>query len=515
MDTTAAGPTVGSVAARPELGLRVLAGAGQLDRPVTTAHVSELVDPAPWLHGGELLMTTGLQLGTGAADLDAYVDRLAAAGVACLALGTGARLTHEQVPPALVAAAERAALPLLEVPERTPFLAVTETVFAHVASARYAEQVRALEAQRALTAAAVHPGGVAAVATALATLTGLDVLVADATALPLAASPDAAAAALRADLVPGLDRLRAHGLRASTSVQQPGRDVRVHPLGAQRLRGFLVCAGVTVPGPYERQLVAGAVSLLTLELERRHRAGDAERRRRGTAARALLQEPVSPAAAADLLRSVGLAARSLRVVTLRVPAADAGVLAAHVELLEASLPTVLASSDDPGLVLVLDPPPDLATVVQRAVAAEGGRATAGVGGPVPPADAARSARQARRAADVAAGTPGRVVDVLALASTKLLLASQAPDAVTAYADAVLGPLDQAGRAGTLLPSLRAFLESNGSWEDAAARLGIHRHTLRQRLRRVEELTGRRLDSGHDRMELLLAFDARDVDLLSG
>jgi purine catabolism regulatory family protein/PucR-like helix-turn-helix protein len=494
------GPTVGSVADQPELGLRVLTGHDDLDRPVTTAHASELADPTPWMHGGELLMTTGMGLGTEGAALAAYVERLAEAGVACLAFGTGTRLSHDEVPAALVDAAERAGLPLLEVPEHTPFLAVTETVFAHLASARYAEQLRALEAQRTLTAAAVHPGGVAAVVSTLATLSDLDVLATDATGGPLAASPEAAAAPLRADLVPDLDRLRAHGLRAGTSVQSPGRDVRVHPLGAQRLRGFLLCAGTTAPGPYERQLVAAAVSLLTLELERRHRAGDAERRRRGQAARALLQEPES---AVETLRSVGLRARTVRAIALRGDGVDA-----QIELLEAELPAVLVSPDDPGLLLVLDPPPDLAAVVERT---RGGHALAGLGGPVVPADAARSARQARRAAELAGGGAGAVVDVLALASTKLLLALQSPDAVAAYADAVLGPLDRADQAGTLLPSLRAYLESNGSWEEAAARLGIHRHTLRQRLRRVQELTGRRLDSGHDRMELLLAFEARDVE----
>ena len=39
-------------------------------------------------------------------------------------------------------------------------------------------------------------------------------------------------------------------------------------------------------------------------------------------------------------------------------------------------------------------------------------------------------------------------------------------------------------------SLEAFIEENGQWERAARRLYCHRHTLRYRIRRVEELTGR-------------------------
>ena len=491
---TGAAPTVASVAGDRRLGLEVLAGAGALARPVLAAHTSELRDPTPWLHGGELLMTTGLQLDGGAEGLAAYVDRLAAAGVACLAVGTGPALTHAVVPEAVVRAAERAGLPLLEVPESTPFLAVTETVFAQLAAAQYAEQVRALDAQRALTAAAVHPGGPAAVAAALAALTGTQVLVADRSGAVVAGSPE-----LREDLLPDLDRLRAHGLHGSASSAAPGRDVRVQPLGARVLRGFLVCAGAAAPGPFERQLAAVAVGLLTLELERRHEAADADRARRADVARALLAGRLPDEAAADLLAQVGVRTTSLRVAVLRGAADD---VQAAVEALTVAQPDLL-----------LVPGPDGATVVLPGGPADWpvpAGVAVGLGAEVRPGAASRSARQAGRASLVAQERGGGVVDVLALASVRLLLA-QVPDGAGAYADAVLGPVEQAGpRGDALLTSLRVFLERNGSWEEAAGLLGLHRHTLRQRMRRVEELTGRRLDAGHDRMELLLALAARDL-----
>ena len=68
--------------------------------------------------------------------------------------------------------------------------------------------------------------------------------------------------------------------------------------------------------------------------------------------------------------------------------------------------------------------------------------------------------------------------------------------------------------GHLIPSLRAFLERNARWEAAAAELFVHRHTLRYRMRKVEELTGRNLSSARDRMEFFLAQRARDM-LASG
>jgi purine catabolism regulator len=62
----------------------------------------------------------------------------------------------------------------------------------------------------------------------------------------------------------------------------------------------------------------------------------------------------------------------------------------------------------------------------------------------------------------------------------------------------------------LLRSLEAFLEQNGHWERAARALYCHRHTLRYRIRRIEELTGRDLSRAQDRIEFWLALRAREL-----
>ena len=56
----------------------------------------------------------------------------------------------------------------------------------------------------------------------------------------------------------------------------------------------------------------------------------------------------------------------------------------------------------------------------------------------------------------------------------------------------------------------AFIECNGQWERAARALYCHRHTLRYRIRRVEELTGRSLDSARDRIDFWLALRGREL-----
>src|ERR1044072_2511653 len=145
--TTRMAPSLRTVVRRT--GLRPLAGT--LDSVVRWVAVSELEDPTPYLEGDELLLTTGMRL---EGDFSQYVARLVARGVAGLALGVG--LSHEEVPPALLAAATAAGLPLLEVPRETPFSGIGKAVSDLLAAEQYDEITRAFAAQGRLTRAALR-----------------------------------------------------------------------------------------------------------------------------------------------------------------------------------------------------------------------------------------------------------------------------------------------------------------------------------------------------------------------
>ncbi|WP_284117683.1 PucR family transcriptional regulator [Streptomyces fragilis] len=156
--------------ARGDLGLVRLAGPEEAD--VHWAQVSEMADPLPYLLGGELLLTAGVQVppSAGAAYFGAYVRRILEAGGA--ALGFGVAPVHDTVPGELVAACEAHDLPLLEVPRRTTFSAVARAVGELVARARLAELRRVAEAQRSLAAAASRPDPVPSVLRQLAAALG-------------------------------------------------------------------------------------------------------------------------------------------------------------------------------------------------------------------------------------------------------------------------------------------------------------------------------------------------------
>jgi purine catabolism regulator len=140
----------------------------------------------------------------------------------------------------------------------------------------------------------------------------------------------------------------------------------------------------------------------------------------------------------------------------------------------------------------------------------------GVSEPARYADLTVAFRQATRAADVGCHTGQEITWFADVAGPGLLRLVEA-ECGYAFADSLLSTLEQhdaAGR-GDLVKSLRVWLEHHGQWDPSAARLGVHRHTLRHRMRKVEQLLGSSLDSPDVRAELWLALQLRRERDLSG
>ena len=125
----------------------------------------------------------------------------------------------------------------------------------------------------------------------------------------------------------------------------------------------------------------------------------------------------------------------------------------------------------------------------------------------------RSLIQARQAAGLARmrRPPEGFVAYERAESHALLLALQDEEVLSSFRDSLLGPLEEYdARHGTaLLATLKEFLSSGGRWQETARRLHIHVNTLRHRLARCEELTGRSLSSIDDRVDFYIALRTRE------
>ncbi|MEV5375197.1 MULTISPECIES: PucR family transcriptional regulator [Streptomyces] len=139
-----------------------------------------------------------------------------------------------------------------------------------------------------------------------------------------------------------------------------------------------------------------------------------------------------------------------------------------------------------------------------------GRLTLGVSAAVHSAEGLRGAlEEARHARRVAAARPGRVCAAghQELASHVLLLPFVPDDVRRAFTARLLDPLrdyDRRHRA-ELIPTLEAFLDCDGSWTRCATRLHLHVNTLRYRVGRIEQLTGRDLSRLEDKLDFFLAL----------
>ncbi|MER7860969.1 PucR family transcriptional regulator [Amycolatopsis japonica] len=480
--------TLAALVAERSLGLRVRAAEAALDRPIGWVHPTELTDPQAFLEGGELLLTTGLALDETTSP--GYIRRLVDAGVAGLGFGVG--LSHESIPRSLVDTADEVGLPVLEVPRKTPFIAITRAVSRAVAADEYASLVRTGKGQQELTRTAVGKGGPGGVVRKLAKLVDGWVLLLDSAGAVTEASPSARAFA------EGLQDDFAR-LRAGTLVTVAGEYEVVLQTLDTRARGVLAVGTREPLDAAGQHIVNTAVSLLSLALEQnREHSGALWRLRTGLC---------------DLLAAGHgeLATRTMKSLWGGVPEAPWSVLAVAgpasarrslADALDAETSGDKVFFGESGtFVLALG---DVEAVARHA--SRIGGLHAGLSEPVSTVDFPAGLRQAKQAAEAAKAERSPLVRFAEHAGRGFLELVDS-QAAQAFSDSLLTPLrhhDETGR-GQLVASLTCWLEHHGHWDLASARLGVHRHTLRNRMRKVAELTGRDLDSPGVRAEFWLAL----------
>jgi purine catabolism regulator len=360
-------------------------------------------------------------------------------------------------------------------------------------------------------------GGVDGVASSLAAVVkGWDLLL-DLHGIVLASGGDVAGRAER--IWAEIRSSRPDASAFSLTLVDEGHNVWVQPVGAQdRVEAFLAVGKPEQPTQLDRIVAGHALSLFAIELAKSRAVAEAERRLQGDFFEELCRGDMLPADAVRGLVRFGFE-RDERVVVVAIETMETEVLPEPLALAATDQcsrsPGGFLVSAHPGGINVLLPAdgmPELDDLLKALGRRLGADLRAGAGAAAAPAEVGRSLREARYALQVCRLEGWQHAGFDDLGTYRLLLSMADPDALRAFADALLAPLDAYDRDqhGELLPSLQAFLQHNARWETAAAQLYVHRHTLRYRMRKVEELTGRDLTSSFDRMEFWLALRARDL-----
>lgn len=174
-----------------------------------------------------------------------------------------------------------------------------------------------------------------------------------------------------------------------------------------------------------------------------------------------------------------------------------------------------AVSDGSTVLAVLEPA-TLGAWIERLsqASAEGVPVRCGIGDAVRLGTLLDSRMQAEQAVEMAISDDEACVQFSQLDSVSLLLRHLTPVTVHALTRP-LAELQSADASGELAHSLRVFLAENGGWEAASSQLGIHRHTLRSRVQKIEDLTGTSLASAEDRVRLWLAIRATSLGTRTG
>lgn len=522
-------------------------------------HVSELEDPTAYLEGGELLLTTGIPLGGTAATASAYVQRLAARGVAALGLGLGEGL--DSVPPALIEACAGERLELMVVPDGVPFLDVSRAFWDLAGRSGQADLIAGLGTQTALARAAMRPDALPSVVQGLAQALGgwAAYLPADGGAETIWPT---GSAALLPHLREETARLNRAGAHSAATFWLHGSPVVEYPiLVGRRIEGFLAIGPGRTVTKADRQIIMTVCVLLALKAQQHEELTGTSAVLGSAVAKLIVRGHVE--AARLLAADVGLGPlpERVRMLAARTEDGDLRALAVTVAGLTAedgapgpgaalAVSRLRFAEDGLGFFLL-----DTADLVPAAAPEpeeydggllpwEGGPDAAGGSPSGMPDDPARTeplpggtgaggASQTAAGEQAGRGTgsnaagqprtgaawtgPVPLADAASQAAVLRRAALQAPagrlvgtagdedSRADRWVDALAGY-----QRADLLGAVAAYLRRRGHWEDTARDLAIHRNSLRHRIAVAQRLLGVSLDDPDTAAHLWLALRRRGL-----
>ncbi|MGW5665872.1 PucR family transcriptional regulator [Streptomyces sp. NPDC003758] len=536
LDTVGRPITVADVLALPVLAAgqpQVVTGAARLDRPVRWVHITELTDPASFLKGGELVLTTGMPLPDEPAGVRRYVDELADIGAAALVIELVRR--YHRPPDALAHACQARGLPLITLARDVNFLEVTQVVHALILGSQADAMRRTQRVHEAFTALTLRGAGPEDVVRAAAEMSGHTVVLENLVHQALICQPSGDT--VEVALADWEQRSRATPPADHTTVLGPESWLAA-PVEYQGERWGRVAMLPTPPGPAApsasgpfgpEDVTVLERTAMALTIARLTHSDPWER----TAHRSVLRDLVeqrhrSPADADARVTALGVPTKGSRFLAVLVDVPHEDDRTKAEELLSEDLrkrgsqalvgllgPTRL------GILLSLRPEQPWRPVVEHlsrtaldllpgTSVSTGSEATDLTG-------VAHSFHDATRVAEATEPDqplpPGRSYHERSdIGLRRLLFALREDTRIQDYAERRLGRLaDHDARHGTdLLTTLRHYLDAAGNKTVAARSGGLSRETVYQRLRTIERILDCDLESGEQRTELHVALTALDV-----
>ncbi|MEN2738352.1 PucR family transcriptional regulator ligand-binding domain-containing protein [Microbacterium sp. X-17] len=490
----------------PELGATLVAGsdAPAPSREPRAVALTELLDPTPWLRGGEVVLTTGMSLVSATDEEQAeFVRRLVS--INCYALGYSG-IDGNPPPAAIIAEANAVGLPVFALDYDVPLSEITMFVTSRVIDHHYQRVRSGIEVHRRImreVARNVSLGAILKVA--VDAVPGISVSVLDWFGRVIARRGEAEVTLPDAELSLCRDSPTLPGVYRDLVLD--GTATRVWTLAIDgEAEGFFACTGVDELDEISlltlEHAIAGAVFVLAREMSGR-------RQRRASAADFIMRLKRGSMNQKRFLERLGESGMDTDapLTALCVVASNGVPVSELCRLVEDHLsPQSIIGTDGAAVIAVVTDSPAVANDLHAALVGVVGRVRVGVSSGRPEAsDLASSIREAEAAARMSVRNSG--VFGLEDVPVPAMFGSEHPELRNLVVQRTLGPLLQADarESSQLVETLRAFIEHGCRPGPASASLFIHRHTLAYRLSKIAKLTGRDPRAGENLLEYSLAL----------
>ncbi|WP_441957421.1 PucR family transcriptional regulator [Mycolicibacterium houstonense] len=481
-----------------------------IDEPLRWVHSSELADPTPFLDAGHLLLTDGTQFQKQPHDrniYDSYVARLSEHGIAGLGFGTS--LIHSELPAELEEACRRHGLPLFLITDLTPFLAFSRFVADELAREQTARIRWSLDAQRAIARAAMRPDGLTSILAELEKQLNCSALLFDAVGTCIRAPTDGANIQQDNMFRDAVRSALERGTRSASHVMIGRREFMLQTIGhGKRLDGVLALGGLDWPDPAATDLVNSVIALAGLALTQTRALDKAHHHLRAGLFEQLLRGDRELATRTATSVWGGLPRAPLTVIVTPQPDSSDFLLdALEREAAEHRGRVFFTQREDRIVVLAEATPPDelLQLLTQHGIPIGASTATSVDTLPRGVAEAERALRHA-----VETGQPNVTFQEFLDRGVLGLLRREHAGTVARGILRVLHEHD-AEKGSDLLTTARVWVNNECAWDTTARELGIHRHTLRNRIQLAGRLLNLDLDVLRDRLELWVAVQLMTED----